>query len=162
MADENKPNDQSGSANSDYQKDNKDSNSVAHFQKIADERFRENERLRSEIEALKKSSGDDEATKLKQRLDAIEIASERKLLESEYPDIEPDLIIGKDPATIKQIVERQRKRSQEFAEKQIDVNPPSYTQNEYDAQIDIIKKSNKNPIQKAQEVLRLNRLKRGN
>ena len=160
MADEPKPNAQSGNPPVNPP-DNKDSKADAHWQKIADERFKENETLKRENEELKKKSGaDNESAELRKRLDDIEKDKEKNRLEGEYPDIEPDLLLGKTPDEQKSIVERQRKRAETYQNSKIDVNPPQYTQSEFDTQITNIKNSTKNPIQKAQEVMRLNRLRR--
>lgn len=159
MAEENKPNDLPETIPPVVNPaDNNGSNANAHWQKIADERYTENERLKKELEEVKKTQNTTE--ELRQRLQAIEADKERTRLESEYPDIEPDLLLGKTPEDQKSIVERQRKRATEHYKNSIDVNPPQYTKSELDTQITNIKNSGKNPVEKAQAVLALERLQR--
>jgi hypothetical protein len=164
MADENKPNDQIVTPLASNEPDNKDSNSVAHFQKIADQRLNENETLKKELETLKANSKSADATELeilRAEVKEIKTSKERERIESEYSDIEPDLLMGKTPEQQKEIVEKQRARTKEHFKNSIDVNEPQYSQSDIDTQIDQVKSTNRNPIQQATEVLRLERLKRG-
>ena len=160
MADDTKTNDQSGNPPVNPP-DNNGSKADAHWQKIADDRFKENENLKKELDELKKKGGEkSEVEELRTKITAIETDKEKARLETEYPDIEPDLILGKSPEEQKAIVDRQRERAKTYHQNSIDVNPPQYSQSEIDDQIKNINQSNKNPIQKAQEVMKLQRLRR--
>lgn len=161
MAEENKPNDQKSNDKIVVPPaDNNGSNADAHWQKIADQRFAENEQLKKDLEeAKKKSESKTELEELRAKINVIETEKEKTRLETEYPDIEPDLILGKTPDEQKQIVERQRLRTTNFQKNSIDVNAPQYTQQDIDSSVEKLQKSNLTPIQKAQEVLRLNRLR---
>lgn len=162
MADETKPNDPAVTTPPVVPpEDNNGSKADAHWQKIADERFAENEKLKKELEEAKKAKTEtNEIETLRIKVAEIEKAKEVDRLESDYPDIEPSLLLGRTPEDQKAIVEKQRVRSKDHFEKSIDVNAPHYTQNDLDTQIESIKKSNRNPIEQASEVLRVNRLKR--
>lgn len=160
MADENKSNDPNGTEKPVDQKDNNGSNAQAHWQKIADERYNEIEKLKQEKNELLEKTKNTETEELRNRLRAIENEKTIEMLTKKYPDIEPNLLLGKEDSEIENLVENQRKRTKTYLANTIDINAPQYTQKDIDQQIDTIKKSNKTPIEKAQEVLKLNRLSR--
>lgn len=160
MVDDKKSDDQTGTPPDVDPDDNKDSKSVAHWQRIAEERRNDNERLKKQIEDAKNSKSEDTVKELQERLLAIEGERTKAKLEKEYPDIEPDLLLGKTDDEVKNIVERQRERQKKYQQSTIDVNPPNLSQQQYDEQVSTIKKSNMSPIEKAKKILHLERQQR--
>jgi len=163
MAEDIKPNDPTGTPPSVNPADNNGSKVTPdqHWQKIANDRFNENEQLKKDLEELKKNNSvNSEVETLRSEIEQLKTDKERQKLEAEYPDIEPDLLLGKTPDERKNIADRQRERTKKHYEQSIDVNPPQYTASEYADQVQAVQQSNKTPLEKAQAILRLGRQQR--
>lgn len=160
MADETKPDDQKGTPKDVNPDDNKDSKNAAHWQRIAEERRLENEKLKKDIDDAKKSNSEETVKELQDRLKNIETSNKKANLEQKYPDIEPDLLINKSDDEIDEIVKKQRDRAKKYQQQTIDVNPPNLSQTQLDEQISTIKKSNLSPIEKAKKIMHLERQQR--
>lgn len=164
MAEENQDgNDSKVLDNSDQPKDKQPSNDdiekFRNIQSVADRTQAENERLKKELEEVKGKTS--EVEQLKTEMAEIKKEKEVALLETTYPDIEPELLFGKTAEDQAKIVEKQRARTKEFSANAIDVNTPQYTQTEFETQKENIKKSTKTPIEKAMEIQKLQRLQNG-
>jgi hypothetical protein len=160
MNDDSKPDDSKDIPKGVNPEDNKDFKGVEHFQAIADKKQVEIEELKKQLAEKEKSISD--VDKLKSEIEEMKTADEKKRIETEYPDIEPDLILGKSPEEQKDIVDRQRKRFEKFRTESIDINAPQNQDTNIDQLIDEISKSNKTPLQKSAEISKLQRQAREN
>lgn len=120
---------------------------------------------KTELEELKKQLAEKEKStsqleKLEAKVTAMEKEKEKVVLEKLYPDIEPDLIVGLTPEKQKEVVEKQRKRLEEYNKNKIDINAPQYSKNEVDMQLDQLRKPGGNPIDKAAKAYKIMKMKR--
>jgi len=165
MSDDTKAKDQKDTKDSDKTdkpdvkpKDDRDSKADEHWQKIAEERRVENEKIKLELAEAKKSK--DQRTELddmKAELAEIRKEKEIKTLSEKYPDVESELLSGKTPEEQERLVTNQRKRLEERYQFTIDVNPPTYSEKDISSAVKDIAKNDpsESGAVKALKLLRL-------
>ena len=112
-------------------------------------------KIKSDEEAEKKKDADKKKTEtelemqkmrddLKTMADALKIFNDGKRrdeLEKEYPDIEPDLLVGKTDEQIEKIVEKQRAKNKEiYGDSKFFIKPRYESEDDIQKEIDVVKK----------------------
>lgn len=126
------------------------------IQSVADQREKENAELRKQLEDKKT-----EFQEFRTELDEIKNERETKNLEMKYPDIEPELLQGRTPEQIEKVVEKQRARMKEINRDKIDITPPDLSATDLQKEVENVRSSQMAPVEKAKEIMRLQRLTRG-
>jgi hypothetical protein len=127
---------------------------LAEFQKAKDSNTSETEKL---IASLKEEIGG-----VRKEMETLNIEKRRESLATKFPDILPELLIGKTDEEIGKIVENQRALSKKLYGDSEYFRQPTYRDEaDVDKAIDAeIKDTKKSGIDTALNVLRLNRLKK--